>query len=622
MERLTLQNKNQKGQALIELIVAIAVTSTVLPAVLTGMVASREGKLQEGNRIQATVVMREMTEAVRNMRDNNWSQLATNGTYYPTVSGSMWTLASGSQTIGQLTRQLTISDVQRDSTGAITATGGNADAATKKITYTVAWTIPTPGSITETEYLTRFKNNSTLTETGTADFVAGNHTNTTAVSTGGGAVELQPPTASSGTFSDTYNTASDYNFDSNAVEVTGGYAQLKNTGGPVASTITNGTFNTNATGWTFARWGDAVSSTGAYVSTGGNPGGYVNISMPSTKSKVAGAYWYQAINNTVTNPTSSLSFQYRVTSYSASPDDFRILVYLDNNSGTPVNQVWTSPNLTATSSWSGTVTVNTSTFMTAPGTYYLKIATYVDYPTSNKGPYTVGYDNVSFSWNGNTTSYSTASPTIYRNQSFTNASLTGWTSFTETAILNGGSIMYQLSDDGGITWKYYAGGANTNWVPVTASTQYNSASTIDQRISGFPSTSKSIKVKAFLISNGTQQVRLDQVDIGYSGGSSTNTGTFVSQSIDLTNSVGFNRLIWTESNTTNTTTQLQIATNNDNSTWNYVGPDGTASTYFTGGSGTIPVINNTNRYLKYKIFFTSTNADIPSVSEVVVNYSP
>lgn len=49
--------------------------------------------------------------------------------------------------------------------------------------------------------------------------------------------------------------------------------------------------------------------------------------------------------------------------------------------------------------------------------------------------------------------------------------------------------------------------------------------------------------------------------------------------------------------------QVQIATNNDNVTWNFVGPDGTSNTYFTGSNAALPSVLNGNRYLRYKVYF-------------------
>lgn len=613
---------SSKGQSLIEILVAIALAMVILPAVLTGVVASRENKAQGGQRIQAIAYLKEMEEAVRSVREKGWSNIATNGIYYP-VAGSSWSLGSGTQTLDAasgMTRQLTISSVNRDSSGNI-AGSGTLDPSTKKVDYAVSWSLPNPGTVTSGEYLLRYVGNSTKVQTTQADFDAGVKTNTRSTSTGGGTIELTPLSPVSGNFTDDYTTAANYNYDSSKIEVTGGYAQLKNIGSPVSGQTTNSGFDSNANNWAFASYGDNISQAGSWQGSGGNPGGYIRINLPKSNSKRSGGYYNQGFTTTASNPTGTLTFQWRVTAYQATPTSFHLYAWIDSSAtGTPTVQVWDSGNITGTTSWSGTVTVNVASYITTPGTYYLKVGGFVDTSSGNKGPYAFGYDNVLLSWSGSTTSYAADSPTIYPKNSFTAASITAWTSFTATEVPNGGSVRYQLSDDNGATWKYWNGSA---WAAVSLPTNYNDAATINTRIGTFPIINRQILVKTFLISNGTQFVRLDKIVIGYTGTpSGPNSGTFTSSSLDGGANVGFNNLAWTESNTVSTTTKFQIAANSDNTTWNYTGPDGTNGTYFTNGFGTIPLTLVSARYLRYQISFNSTNSDIPSVSDVTVNYSP
>ncbi|MDD5528027.1 MAG: carboxypeptidase regulatory-like domain-containing protein [Patescibacteria group bacterium] len=62
---------------------------------------------------------------------------------------------------------------------------------------------------------------------------------------------------------------------------------------------------------------------------------------------------------------------------------------------------------------------------------------------------------------------------------------------------------------------------------------------------------------------------------------------------------------------------LQVAANNDNSTWNFLGPDGTNATFYSAANGNINPINNGNRYLRYKIYLaTASSTYTPNVGEV------
>ncbi|EKD49781.1 MAG: PKD protein [uncultured bacterium] len=108
--------------------------------------------------------------------------------------------------------------------------------------------------------------------------------------------------------------------------------------------------------------------------------------------------------------------------------------------------------------------------------------------------------------------YYTSSPTVRPTSALSVSNLYSWDSFTETATKNGGSINYQLSDDGGSTWKYWSG---STWASAGAS-DYNSASVVNTNIGSFPTSAKQIMFKAFLTGDGSQLVQLDNIDIGYS----------------------------------------------------------------------------------------------------------
>jgi len=129
-------------------------------------------------------------------------------------------------------------------------------------------------------------------------------------------------------------------------------------------------------------------------------------------------------------------------------------------------------------------------------------------------------------WSEAGAGYPDDNPNIYLVESFVVNNLTSWDSFAETATKNGGEIYYQLSDDDGSSWKYWDG---SNWVLAGAS-NYNTAAAINNNISFFPTVRQKIMFKAFFSSNGSQQIILDQIDIGYSY---TTAGGGYSQSVDL-----------------------------------------------------------------------------------------
>jgi hypothetical protein len=68
--------------------------------------------------------------------------------------------------------------------------------------------------------------------------------------------------------------------------------------------------------------------------------------------------------------------------------------------------------------------------------------------------------------------------------------------------------------------------------------------------------------------------------------------------------------------------RFQIATNNDNATWNFIGPDGTAGSYYTIANTNINAANNGNRYLRYKLYLQTANANYtPTISDLSVTYN-
>jgi len=65
--------------------------------------------------------------------------------------------------------------------------------------------------------------------------------------------------------------------------------------------------------------------------------------------------------------------------------------------------------------------------------------------------------------------------------------------------------------------------------------------------------------------------------------------------------------------------KFQLAANNDNATWNYIGPDQTSNSFYTS-SGTISSLLNNNRYFRYKVFLSTVNQNYTSSLQEVKFY--
>jgi hypothetical protein len=97
-------------------------------------------------------------------------------------------------------------------------------------------------------------------------------------------------------------------------------------------------------------------------------------------------------------------------------------------------------------------------------------------------------------------------------------------------------------------------------------------------------------------------------------------GTYESATYDLGGNRGINYLVYTAAVPAGTTVRFQVAANYDNATWNFVGPDGTGSTFYTE-PGAIPLNMAGARYVRYRAVLTGNMSVTPVVQDVTVNYS-
>ncbi|MBP7967315.1 type II secretion system protein [Candidatus Woesebacteria bacterium] len=187
---ISLFERTKSGQSLIELLVVIALLAAVLPAIATSLISSREGKVQHDRRLEGAQLLSETYDALRVIREAGWSNIATNGTYHPVISGSSWTLAANAETVGLLTRQIVISSVYRDTNNIIVTSGGLLDPSTKKVVITVSWANPIASTLSSSLYLSRYLDNAAYTQTTKADFDTGTKSNVQTTNTAGGEVTL------------------------------------------------------------------------------------------------------------------------------------------------------------------------------------------------------------------------------------------------------------------------------------------------------------------------------------------------------------------------------------------------------------------------------------------------
>jgi hypothetical protein len=110
-------------------------------------------------------------------------------------------------------------------------------------------------------------------------------------------------------------------------------------------------------------------------------------------------------------------------------------------------------------------------------------------------------------------------------------------------------------------------------------------------------------------------------DCGYASSGELESSTFDTEASEVT----YNWIGWSGSEPANTSIRFQFASsNNQNGPWNYLGPDGSSSTYYTNGAKEF--INYSahlnQRYFRYKLFLDSAaTLQAPTLEEVTISYS-
>jgi type II secretory pathway pseudopilin PulG len=103
-------------------------------------------------------------------------------------------------------------------------------------------------------------------------------------------------------------------------------------------------------------------------------------------------------------------------------------------------------------------------------------------------------------------------------------------------------------------------------------------------------------------------------------------GEIESSSFVMGTGINFDKILWSPQDQPvevgPDSIKFQIATNNDNLTWNFLGPDGTNATFYTLGNQSINAIHNGYKYLRYKVFLhTDDTYFTPNLSDVSFTFT-
>jgi prepilin-type N-terminal cleavage/methylation domain-containing protein len=104
-------------------------------------------------------------------------------------------------------------------------------------------------------------------------------------------------------------------------------------------------------------------------------------------------------------------------------------------------------------------------------------------------------------------------------------------------------------------------------------------------------------------------------------GTYASSGYLTSSTFDTGSSSNFHEILWEPSvqpmGAGTDPVRFQIATNDDGLTWEYLGPDGTSSTYYTSANSALNPVHDGDRYLRYRIFLSTEDAgSTPNISDI------
>lgn len=138
-----IKNGYQPGFTLVESMVSVAVLLVLAVGSVSANRLTTTSVVINQQRTKANTLAVEATEVLLSLRAENFLNL-TPGVFHPVFDGSKWSLASGPETIGNFTRTITLTPVQRSlvcftAVCDVTAEGGIYDTGSLNSEVKVAW---------------------------------------------------------------------------------------------------------------------------------------------------------------------------------------------------------------------------------------------------------------------------------------------------------------------------------------------------------------------------------------------------------------------------------------------------------------------------------------------------
>lgn len=673
------------GQSIVELLITIGLSAILLPALLTGLVSTRQVRPQQDQRLQAISYLREAQEAVRIIRENDWTTFAVDGAYHPVASSSgNWVLVSGSELINgfNFTRQIVISDVYRNfslSNMPLSDTqiaGYTLDPSTKKVVTTVSWTNPFTSSVTATSYFTRYADLG-YTETTFNDFIKG--------ATQSGKLAITNKSGGEVTLGAGGGAGSDWCAPGNSVLAK---ADLPGQG------VTQSIYATSSANldYVYTTTGNNHSGDGVDASTVDHSPTPTIVSNPplasNSEAKDYGIFVDHALGYVYFNENVPPNHTVRIANYNTLAD----VGYYDSSGGGTGDSVFVLGNIGYTTVGSKLYTFNVATIngsssqaelgsvnLAATGNKVIVVkdpSSGVIYAYVAEASSTKQLEVFQVNSNGSIVAAAVA-----------NAQIANAQQGQDIYVNSGGSRVYLVTNSYSAGQKQFfiinsSTKSNPLPAPIGSFSTYNAALSAGMNPNGVTVVTGN---RAIVVGSGGQQYQVyniaDETNVSYCGGLTlsginvnaissiyradqtaysyiltTDTthelqiiqggngatfsfnGTFQSQTFTATTEAMFNNFITTVVVPSLTTLQFKVAIkhgiNNSCSgvtfaDSDFVGTDGTSSTYFPSSGGIIPISTsasgfaNPGRCMKYRAYMTTTDiTQSPELYSITFNYSP
>lgn len=104
------------------------------------------------------------------------------------------------------------------------------------------------------------------------------------------------------------------------------------------------------------------------------------------------------------------------------------------------------------------------------------------------------------------------------------------------------------------------------------------------------------------------------------------SGNLESSTFDVGSPSNFHQLLWLPgdqpADVGAQSVKMQIASNNDTVTWDFVGPDGTSGSYYTSPISDISTVHNGDQFLRYKMYLSTASTTLtPNISDISMTFS-